>query len=509
MEVKKRIGYLPETPPLYPEMEVIEYLTFVGQLKGIPSADIKRRADEVIGRCALGDVRAKLIGKLSKGYRQRVGIAQAIIHNPDVLILDEPTSGLDPKQIIEIRELLKALAGDHTIILSTHILSEVEHSCERVIIISQGKLVAIDSVANLTNRLRGSEAVSARSGSRRRPPQPHRSAAAPGTGGRRQPRGDEGFQGRPPDLRSGKPARPPHPRRTGAQRGQLRLESQRTPRRGPEPGRHLPATHHQRKERRRRPEVRNILLICKKELKSYFASPIAYLLMAFFGLIFGFGFFTATRDFVRFSFQAQMMGQQQPTNVNEQIIRPLLGFASTIALFLIPMISMRLFAEEKRTGTIELLLTSPIKDIEIILGKWLGAVLLYLCVLGMSMLNVAMLFAWGKPDLKPVLVAYLGLILQGACLLAIGTFISTTTRNQIVAGGVTFFVCLLLWLLSWFTAFDSGPASQVVNYISIVTHFENFSKGVLDSKDVVFYLSMIFFSLFITSRAMESLRWRS
>jgi ABC-2 type transport system ATP-binding protein len=158
-EVKKRIGYLPETPPLYPEMEVHEYLNFVGQLKGIPSADIARRVDEVMGRCALGDVRSKLIAKLSKGYRQRVGIAQAIIHNPDVLILDEPTSGLDPKQIIEIRELLKALSPDHTIILSTHILSEVEHSCERVIIISQGKLVAIDSVANLTNRLRGQEQV--------------------------------------------------------------------------------------------------------------------------------------------------------------------------------------------------------------------------------------------------------------------------------------------------------------------------------------------------------------
>jgi len=159
MEVKKRIGYLPETPPVYPEMEVDEYLTFVGRLKGIPSGEIRRRVDDVTGRCAIGDVRKKLIGKLSKGYRQRVGLAQAIIHNPDVLILDEPTSGLDPKQIIEIRELLKSLAGEHTIVLSTHILSEVEHSCERVIIISQGKLVAIDSVANLTNRLRGSEAV--------------------------------------------------------------------------------------------------------------------------------------------------------------------------------------------------------------------------------------------------------------------------------------------------------------------------------------------------------------
>ena len=255
--------------------------------------------------------------------------------------------------------------------------------------------------------------------------------------------------------------------------------------------------------------MRNTLLICQKELKSYFASPIAYLLMAFFALIFGFGFYTATRDMVRFSFQAQMMGQQQSMNVNEQIIRPLLGFASTIALFLIPMITMRTIAEEKRTGTIELLLTSPIRDIEIILGKWLGAMLLYLCVLGMSALNIAMLFAWGKPDLKPVLIAYLGLILQGGCLLAIGVFISSTTRNQIIAGGVTFFVCLFLWLLSWFTAFDSSAMAKVINYLSIVTHFENFSKGVLDTKDVVFYLSMIFFSLFITSRAMESLRWRA
>src|SRR5438270_11085632 len=140
-------------------MEVVEYRQFVGRLKGIGSGEINRRVDEVMGRCAIGDVRDKLIAKLSKGYRQRVGLAQAIIHNPDVLILDEPTSGLDPKQIIEIRELLRALAGEHTIILSTHILSEVEHSCERVIIINQGKLVAIDSVANLTKRLRGQESV--------------------------------------------------------------------------------------------------------------------------------------------------------------------------------------------------------------------------------------------------------------------------------------------------------------------------------------------------------------
>jgi len=140
-------------------MEVTEYLTFVGRLKGIGAADVGKRVAEVTERCAIGDVRTKLISKLSKGYRQRVGLAQAIIHNPDVLVLDEPTAGLDPKQIIETRELIRHLAGDHTIILSTHILDEVERSCDRVVIINKGKLVATDSVANLTNRLRGSEAV--------------------------------------------------------------------------------------------------------------------------------------------------------------------------------------------------------------------------------------------------------------------------------------------------------------------------------------------------------------
>ncbi|HSB17557.1 MAG TPA: ATP-binding cassette domain-containing protein [Bryobacteraceae bacterium] len=159
LEVKKRIGYLPEAPPLYPEMEVVEYLNFVANLKGIPRGERKQRVDSVTERCAIGDVSTKLIGKLSKGYRQRVGLAQAIIHNPDVLVLDEPTAGLDPKQILETRDLIKQLAGDHTIILSTHILPEVEQTCEKVIIISKGRLVATDSVQNLTSRLRGAEAI--------------------------------------------------------------------------------------------------------------------------------------------------------------------------------------------------------------------------------------------------------------------------------------------------------------------------------------------------------------
>jgi len=159
LEVKKRIGYLPETPPLYPEMETAEYLAFVGRLKGLAGANLNKQVDYVCERCAVADVKNKLLGKLSKGYRQRVGLAQAIIHNPDVLILDEPTAGLDPKQINETRDLIKGLAGDHTIILSTHILPEVEQTCEQVIIINKGKLVATDSVHNLQNRARGAESM--------------------------------------------------------------------------------------------------------------------------------------------------------------------------------------------------------------------------------------------------------------------------------------------------------------------------------------------------------------
>ena len=159
IEAKRRTGYLPETPPLYPDMGVREYLTFVSKIKGIPSADRKKRIDMVMEKTRIADMANRLCSKLSKGYKQRVGLAQALIHNPDVLILDEPTAGLDPKQIIETRKLIKELAGDHTIILSTHILPEVSQTCQRVVIISKGKMVAVDTPDNLTARLRGSETL--------------------------------------------------------------------------------------------------------------------------------------------------------------------------------------------------------------------------------------------------------------------------------------------------------------------------------------------------------------
>jgi ABC-2 type transport system ATP-binding protein len=159
IEAKRRTGYLPETPPLYPDMTVREYLGFVARIKGVPAAERRERVGAVMKKTWVADMAERHCGKLSKGYRQRVGLAQAILHNPDVLVLDEPTAGLDPKQIIETRQLIKELAGSHTIVLSTHILPEVAQTCQRVVIINKGKVVAVDTPDNLTRRLRGAETL--------------------------------------------------------------------------------------------------------------------------------------------------------------------------------------------------------------------------------------------------------------------------------------------------------------------------------------------------------------
>ena len=255
--------------------------------------------------------------------------------------------------------------------------------------------------------------------------------------------------------------------------------------------------------------MRNIWIICRKELQSYFVSPIAYLLLTMFAIIFGFFYWNSVGYFNMMGLESQMRGQSFPMSVNEYVIRPLLSNVSVIGLFFIPMITMRLFAEEKRIGTIELLATSPVRDIEIITGKWLSALILYAILMMFTAINFGFLFRYGNPDWKPLAIGYLGLLLQAGGLLAVGTFISTLTKNQIIAGAATFGVCLLLWVLEWVAGYETATWAKVLAYMSVVTHFDSFSKGVLDSKDAVFYVSVIFLGLFLTARSMESLRWRS
>lgn len=255
--------------------------------------------------------------------------------------------------------------------------------------------------------------------------------------------------------------------------------------------------------------MKNVWIIFRKEMRSYFASPVAYLLLTMFSLICAFFFWNALGFFVNAGMEMQLRGQSFPMNLNEEVIRPLLSNFSVIGLFFIPMITMRLFAEEKRSGTIELLATSPLRDVEVILGKWFAALGLYCCMLLLPSLSFSFLFIYGNPDWKPLALGFLGLLLQAGGLLAIGALISSMTRNQIIAGAATFGVCLLLWIVEWPAGYETAAWARVLSYLSVITHLQSFAKGVFDTKDAVFYLSLIFLGLFLTTRSMESLRWRS
>ncbi len=251
----------------------------------------------------------------------------------------------------------------------------------------------------------------------------------------------------------------------------------------------------------------NVLAIAQKELKSYFASPIAYIVIGFFALVFGWFYYVSVNFFLQASLQMGMPGAGQ-VNINSMAIRPLLQNIAVVALFMLPLITMRTYAEEKRTGTIELLLTSPLTDAQIVLGKFLGALALYALMLAVTWIHIGILFIYGNPEWKPIVAGYLGLLLMGASFLAIGLLISSLTRNQIVAGMVTFAVLLLLWTLNWMSE-SSGPTTQkILSALSITERFDDFSKGVISVSHLVYYLSFITFGLFLTAKSVDSERWR-
>jgi ABC-2 type transport system permease protein len=252
----------------------------------------------------------------------------------------------------------------------------------------------------------------------------------------------------------------------------------------------------------------NILAIAQKEIRAYFSSPIAYIVIGLFALLFGY-FYVAILDwFVRQGMSGAMGMAPAPLNLNQQFVRPLLLNATVVLLFVLPMITMRTYSEEKRSGTIELLLTSPLTDMQIILGKFTGAMVLYASMLGVTLLYVAVLFVFGNPEWKPIVTAYLGLILLGGCFISVGMLISSFTGNQIVAGMLTFGVFLLLWVIDWIGSFLGPSGETIVNYLSITRHFEDFAKGVIDTTHLIYYVSFITFGLFLTAKSVDSERWR-
>jgi ABC-2 type transport system permease protein len=255
--------------------------------------------------------------------------------------------------------------------------------------------------------------------------------------------------------------------------------------------------------------VTNILAIARKELRSYFSSPIAYVLLAVFAVVYGWFFGQILLFFERTSSQMGMMGMgPQNVNINQQLIRPTLMNVSVILLFVLPLITMRTYAEEKRSGTMELLLTSPLTDVQIVLGKFLGTMGLIAAMLAITLPHILILFFYSTPEWKSLALAYLGYLLMAGCFVAVGLFISSLTRNQIIAGVATFGVFLMLWVIDWVATF-AGPRSRAVyEYLSITGHFDDFTKGVLDTRHIVYYLSFITFGLFLTVRSVDSERWR-
>ena len=255
--------------------------------------------------------------------------------------------------------------------------------------------------------------------------------------------------------------------------------------------------------------MNNILAIAHKELKSYFASPIAYIVIGFSAILFGWFFVNLLYYFDRMSLQAGI-GQGGPgtVNVNEMLISPLFLNVSVILLFTLPLVTMRTYAEEKRSGTIELLLTAPLTDVQIVVGKFLGGLVLYAAMLGATVFHLAFLFVFGNPEWRPVATGYLGLLLMGGCFLSLGLFVSSLTKNQIVAGMITFALFLMFWVINWISSFTGPTTQNVLNYLSITEHLNDFTRGVIDTKHLVYYLSFIAFSLFLTVRAVDSERWR-
>jgi ABC-2 type transport system permease protein len=251
--------------------------------------------------------------------------------------------------------------------------------------------------------------------------------------------------------------------------------------------------------------MRNVMAIAQRELNAYFSSPIGYVLIGFFALLFGYFFYVPLYYFQEQSMQAGMNPTQ---DINQMLIGPTFMNTTVVMLFLFPLLTMRTYSEEKRSGTIELLLTSPLTDLQIILGKFTGAMLLYAAMLSITLIHMGVLFIYGNPEWKPIATGYLGLLLMGGSFLSVGLFISSLTKNQIVAAMATFAVFLMLWVINWMSSFVGPTTQAILSTLSLTEHFDDFARGVIDTKHLIYYVSFIAFGLFLTMKSVDSERWR-
>lgn len=257
--------------------------------------------------------------------------------------------------------------------------------------------------------------------------------------------------------------------------------------------------------------IRSVGLILSRELKSYFSSLIAYVVIVMFLLITGYFFYNLLATFSVISFQAQvnpmLAKQYQLLNINETVVRPLFGNISIIMLLMTPLLTMRLISEEKKSGTIELLLTFPVKDIDVVLGKYLACLVVFLVMILLTATYPILLLVLGEPEIMPMITGYLGLVLLGAAFISLGIFTSSLTENQIVAASMSFGILFFFWLISYSVPFVSPAFGQILSYLSINEHIASLAKGVLDTEDIIYYLCFIVLFLFLTLRSLESKRW--
>jgi ABC-2 type transport system permease protein len=255
--------------------------------------------------------------------------------------------------------------------------------------------------------------------------------------------------------------------------------------------------------------MQNILAIWQREMKSYFVSPIAYVVLTVFLFLSGFFFFSILTAVVQSTMLQAQMGQgMQAIDVPGIVTRSLFQTTCVVLLFIVPMLTMGLFAEEKKRGTIELLLTTPVGNLQAMMGKYLASLTFLLIMFASSAITISPLFIYGRPEWKPIASGYLGMFLYGAALLAVGLFISTLTESQIVAVVITFGISLVLWLIEAFSASASGVVKDVISYLSVISHLDDFIKGVIDTSHIIYYLSFAFVGLFLAYRSLESMRWK-
>jgi ABC-2 type transport system ATP-binding protein len=467
-DVRRIVGYLPESTPLYTDMRVWDYLMFRSRIKGVPACLRKRQVATCMGRCGLDGVRRRVIGQLSKGFRQRVGLADALLGDPAILVLDEPTVGLDPIQVRGAREVIREIGETRTVLFSTHILSEVELICDRTIVIDHGRIVA----DGRTEDLRRSSGAGARL---------EDVLIRLAEEGRAEPLGprveDETRRAEPENEHDDEPARrgasppaPPDPQAADSPEAMLRTRS-----------------------------ASPVAPLIRRELAAYFVSPIAYVVLTVFlviaGLDFAFNHFSAESG--RFAYGAAVA---------------LLGDMGVMTLFLVPLLTMRTMSEEFSTGTIETLLTAPVSNTAVVASKFVASLAFYVVMLVPAFAFPAMLYVLAgaaRPDTGPMISGYFGLLLLGGSAIAVGVCVSACVNNQISAAVGTTLVLALLWAAGAATAERAtSGVGQAIRYLGILYHYESFAKGLIDTRDVVYFVTLATFFLFAAVGVVAVRRWR-